>query len=403
MFNLPKTMSERYTPLYFLASLGAGGLTVTFFMFLMFLVPHPGQPVPVFEDIAAMFTTGGLAAQAMIVIAMAGIAVMAFTNIRLLIWNITQFAKFQKTTGWEKMRKTNAQSLSLAAPLAMAMTVNVGFILGLVFVPGLWSIVEYLFPMAMIAFLAIGIYALRLMGRFLRRIMVEGGFDMKANNSFAQMLPAFAFAMVGVGLAAPVAMTGNALVAGIAIPLSLFFLTAATIGTIIAMFLGMSSIVQNGTAPEAAPTLLVIIPILTVMSITWMRLTHGMHVHFDLHSSGGDTLVFLARVLGLQLIVGAIGLTVLRAQGYWSEFISSSKKSAGAYALICPGVALNVSLFFFINKGLVANEIIAKFGVAFWGLTGIAVALQIAMIWLMFRLNAKLLDSDIDAGLVPAE
>ena len=42
--------ANRYSPLYFLASVGAGGLTVTFFMWLMFWVPHTGRPVPIFED-----------------------------------------------------------------------------------------------------------------------------------------------------------------------------------------------------------------------------------------------------------------------------------------------------------------------------------------------------------------
>lgn len=30
-----------YHPLYFLASLGAGGMAVTFFLYFMFLVDHP--------------------------------------------------------------------------------------------------------------------------------------------------------------------------------------------------------------------------------------------------------------------------------------------------------------------------------------------------------------------------
>jgi hypothetical protein len=42
--------ARNYSPLYFLASLGAGGLAVTFFMWLMFWVPHPEQPVPIFEN-----------------------------------------------------------------------------------------------------------------------------------------------------------------------------------------------------------------------------------------------------------------------------------------------------------------------------------------------------------------
>ena len=61
--------ADKYSPLYFLASLGTGGLAVTFFMYLMFWVEHPGQPVPIFEDIASAFATGGLAQQAIILIA----------------------------------------------------------------------------------------------------------------------------------------------------------------------------------------------------------------------------------------------------------------------------------------------------------------------------------------------
>lgn len=391
MSLLPNPMRDRYSPLYFLASLGAGGLSVTFFMFLMFWVPHPGLPVPVFEDIIAAFQGGGLPLRSAIVVALAGVAIMGFMNIRLLVWNLRELSHFKRTDTWTAMEKSNAETQVMAAPLAMAMTVNVGFILGLVFVPGLWSVVEYLFPLAMAAFLTIGIYAMRLMARFLGRVLTDGGFDMAANNSFAQMLPAFAFAMVGVGLAAPVAMSLSPLTAGIAISLSLFFVTIATLGTIIAMVMGLSSILQHGTAREAAPTLMVVIPILTVLGIAWMRLSHGLHVNFDVHTSNGETLVFLARILSLQVMVGLIGVMVLRAQGYVANFINRDARSAGAYALVCPGVALNVMLHFFINKGLVANDLIAKFGVGYWTLTAIAIGLQVAMILLMFRLNAKLL------------
>jgi hypothetical protein len=62
--NAPPTRpADTWSPLYFLASLGAGGLAVTFFMFLMFWVPHPDQPVPVFEDIVAAFSQGSLPIQ----------------------------------------------------------------------------------------------------------------------------------------------------------------------------------------------------------------------------------------------------------------------------------------------------------------------------------------------------
>ena len=62
--------ADSYSPLYFLASLGAGGLSVTFFMYLMFWVPHPGQPVPVFEDILKYATSQDIIGQAMVAVAM---------------------------------------------------------------------------------------------------------------------------------------------------------------------------------------------------------------------------------------------------------------------------------------------------------------------------------------------
>ncbi len=75
---------------------------------------------------------------------------------------------------------------------------------GLAFVPGLWSIVEYLFPMALIAFIAIGWIAFSYIDDFLGRVLTKGGlFDVTSYNSFAQLLPAFALSMVAVGLSAP--------------------------------------------------------------------------------------------------------------------------------------------------------------------------------------------------------
>ncbi|MEZ5716799.1 MAG: hypothetical protein R3D85_17605 [Paracoccaceae bacterium] len=64
-----KRPADSYSPLYFLASLGAGGLAVTFFMFLFFWVPHPGRPVPIFEDVLSAFNHGYLPQQAAIVVA----------------------------------------------------------------------------------------------------------------------------------------------------------------------------------------------------------------------------------------------------------------------------------------------------------------------------------------------
>ena len=108
------------------------------------------------------------------------------------------------------------------------MSVNGLFIVGLVFVPGLWNVVEYLFPFALAAFLAIGAFALLIIGDFLGRVLTKGGvFDVTAHNSFAQLLPTFALAMIAVGLSAPAAMSTNSFVVSAGVMLSTFFGMAA--------------------------------------------------------------------------------------------------------------------------------------------------------------------------------
>ena len=75
------------------------------------------------------------------------IAVLALYHLRLLIWNISEYRKFHKTAAFEKLKNSNMEVTLMAIPLTLAMTVNVMFVTGAVFVPNLWSVIEYLFPL----------------------------------------------------------------------------------------------------------------------------------------------------------------------------------------------------------------------------------------------------------------
>jgi hypothetical protein len=396
--------ADTWSPLYFLASLGAGGLAVTFFMFLMFWVPHPDQPVPVFEDIVAAFSQGSLPIQLAIVLAVTGIAGFAFLNIKLLIWNLARLAEFRRTEAFEKLVTTNGETQLLAMPLALAMTVNAGFILGLVFVPGLWNVVEYLFPLAMIAFALIAFLAFRRIGAFLGRVLSDGGvFDVTANNSFAQLLPAFALSMTAVGMSAPAAMSLVPTTVGISLVLSIMLGTVAALYALVAAIVALGSMLRYGTSRESAPTLMVVVPILTILGIMTMRQEHGLHTTFEAHGGIADTLLLTTTILAIQAVFIALGLLVLKRQNYAATYLRGEVSSAGSYALVCPGVALSVMLHFWINKGLVGAGLIAKFGVAYWSLSALAIAAQVAMIVLVFILNRRHFSGRAPGHTVPAE
>ena len=399
----PTRPSDTYSPLYFLASVGAGGLSVTFFMWLMHWLPHPGRAVPTFEDIAAGFAAGGLLQQGMILVAVLAIAGLVALNLKSLAWNLKALSAWKQTEAFAKFSKTNAQSQLMAMPLALAMSINGLFIAGLVFVPGLWSVIEYLFPMAVIGFLAVAVLAFRIYGDFLGRVLTEGGFNCAANNSFGQMLPAFAFAMIGVGLAAPAALSGNAAMAGISLVLSSFFLITALLIGALGLILGFRSMMENGVAPETAPTLMIVMPLATILGIMMLRQGHGLHETLGAAENVAGTFMMLTQLVALQVLFAIFGLFILIRQGYAQTWLFGEKHSAGSYALVCPGVAFAVLVHFWVNKGLVDIGLVAKFGAAYWALTAVALAAQVAMLWLVWHLNRRHFGAPRTPQAVPAE
>ena len=381
--------ADTWSPLYFLASVGAGGLSVTFFMYLMHWVPHPGRTVPVFEDIAAALGRGEPALTAAITVALLGIAIFGALNLSLLVWNLRKMRGFRASATGQALANSNAQTQMMALPLALAMSINGGFILGLVFVPGLWSVIEYLFPLAMVAFLAVGWLAFRQLGGFIARVTAPGGFDCARNNSFAQMLPAFALAMTGVGLAAPAALSANVTVAGISLIVSGFFLIAAAVIVLVGLVLGLRSILENGVAAEQAPTLMMIVPITTILGILMLRQAHGLEASFGLPMEGAEKMMLLTRLMSVEVLFALFGLTVLTATGYVRRFLTGDAISPGNYALVCPPVAMSVLTQFWINAGLVGAGLIEKFGTAYWALTAIAIVLQALAIALLVFLHRR--------------
>ena len=381
--------ADTWSPLYVLASVGAGGLSVTFFMYLMHWVPHPGRTVPVFEDITAALGRGEPALTAAITVALLGIAIFGALNLSLLVWNLRKMRGFRASATGQALANSNAQTQMMALPLALAMSINGGFILGLVFVPGLWSVIEYLFPLAMVAFLAVGWLAFRQLGGFIARVTAPGGFDCARNNSFAQMLPAFALAMTGVGLAAPAALSANGTVAGISLIVSSFFLIAAAVIVLVGLVLGLRSILENGVAAEQAPTLMMIVPITTILGILMLRQAHGLEASFGLPMEGAEKMMLLTRLMSVEVLFALFGLTVLATTGYVRRFLTGDAISPGNYALVCPPVAMSVLTQFWINAGLVGAGLIEKFGTAYWALTAIAIVLQALAIALLVFLHRR--------------
>jgi len=381
-------LKEKYNPMYFLAALGSGGLSVSFFMYLMFLVPHPKTPMATYDQVFPALMNGDWLS---FVVAFSLVFIIAFAifHFKLLFWNIKQYKAFKQTEAYNTLMNSNAEVTLMAMPLTFAMTINVCFVLGAVFVPGLWSIVEFLFPGALIGFAVAGYYGLKIFMDYFSRLITTGDFDFTKNNNLSQMISIFAFSMIAVGFAAPGAMSHNIAINAIGIFGAIFFGSISLLLILIKLTIGFKSIFEQGVGSEASPSLWIMIPILTLLGITMIRISFGLDHHFNQELEKASLFTITSIVLALQLIFGMLGFFVMKRIGYFEEFVHGEKKSPVSFALICPGVAFMVFGFFFVNMGLTLNGVVDKYSIAYFILLIPFMFIQYKTIVYFFKLKGK--------------
>lgn len=381
-------LREKYLPTCFLSALGAGGLSVSFFMYLMFLVPHSNTPMATYDFILpALLKADWLSF--VISFSLVFIIAFAFLHFKLLIWNTKQFNLYKKTDAYKNLLNSNGQITLMTLPLTFAMTINVCFILGAVFIPGLWGVVEYLFPFALIGFIVVGYFALKIFFEYFSRLLTTGDFDFSKNNNLSQMISIFALSMIAVGFAAPGAMSHNIIVNSIGIFGALFFASLAMFLMLIKLTIGFKNMLEQGLNLEAAPSIWIIIPILTLLGITFIRVSFGLEHNYETPLNKSSLFVFTSFVLSLQIIFGILGYMVMKKMGYFEKFIESNDKSALSFALICPGVAFFVFGMFFVNFGLSFNGIVDKYSLAYFLFMLPFIYIQIKTIIYFFKLFKK--------------
>lgn len=408
--GLRRNLGAEYSPTLFLASLGNGGMAVGFYVYLHFMIKHmkidvPGFKKPVtvpmaeFNAIKQAITAGDTVTSVLIGLALVAILVFAVRHYFFLFWNLSELKIFKKTPAYQELLNSNREISLASIPLTLAMSINVFFVLAAVFVPGVWSVVEFLFPGALLGFFAVGIYATQIFVKFFARALATGDLNCAENNSLSMMIAVFAFSMLAVGFAAPGAMSTTQLTSALGIIGSMFFLSATILMGMMTLFMGFRAMMEHGINVENSPTIWILVPILTLIGITLARVDHGLHMNLKVHTDPGGLFTSLFFLASLQVLFGLLGWFVMKKIGYFEKFINGDGKSHMSYALICPGVALFVFGMFTLHLGLARpmemgnpdSAVIAKFGIAYWIIMAGLAYVQVKTIMMIFKLDKKLL------------
>jgi hypothetical protein len=380
-----------FNPHYFLSALGAGGLAITFFLYPMFMVPHPQTPMVSYESILRVFQGENPLISTLLALDLLAVLIFSFVHFHLLLKSLSAFRRFRRSSAYTLLRRGNGEVSLMAIPLTISMSMNLVFVVASLFIPGLWQVVEWLFPFALVIYAAIGIYALRIFGAYFLRLLTNGGFDFDANNNLSQLLAIFAFAMIATGLAGPGAMSHNQAVNAVGIFGSLFFLSLSLLLAMVKLVLGMKSMLRHGIDSEKSYTVWILLPILTLFGISGIRIIMGLHHGFDAPLSRPGLFIITSVILSLEIIIGLLGYKVMRQLGYFENYLRGNKRDAGSFALVCPGVAFFVFGFFFINFGLLKNGLVSPMSPIYFLLLAPFIWVQIKTISVFIKLNCHVM------------
>lgn len=340
-----KHKTVEFSPLHGLASLGAGGLSISFFIWLMFLTPHPDSPVPTYES---LLLAKSLGSAGWITLVTTLVAVMSVAHYGLLIWWLMQG---RQTPDASRAAQHEGQShiFKMILPLVLAMSVNVSFVLGVVFVPHLWKSKEILFPFALFAFLLLFLIATK---RWLdqRASLTMPGISYKGKG-LIELLATFAFAMITVGFSASAAMSHSVWIYTSGMALS-FLGLGMSIWTAIRVLIDRVPVLKvHPIAATSTGSLLMGVPILTVLGIATYRVMVGNTHHFGI-TIGQDVIAgVLATIFISQILIFMLATPTFIRTGGWLTLMAREPQGA-SFSLICPGVGFFVLGMFVVAKGL---------------------------------------------------
>lgn len=333
-------MAKRsFSPLSLLAALGAGGIAVAPFAVMQYLFPHPKGLV----TRAAMHAPeAGLASWQSALVAPFEAAMLFFAGLHAILL-VLLLARFLAASRRGEYEDTSADPLSgaqmLAPHLAIAMLFNVFIGVVRYFVPFLQTAFQDLMLPALIAWLVLLGFTLKGVYQQLGNAF-ERPFDLHQAR-FGWMLLPFALGMVSVvgsGIAAMAKAPGVAHVAA-------FFTLVGGMGALFLLVVKLLTLMQvhyqQPGLPDrhSLPSILAVVPILTVLAVIGFRLAHYAHAQLGMHLEWAGP-VIVASVFAFQTFYLGFGFVLMRT--YLMRDFWRGEYHPAQWGMVCPFVAWSV-------------------------------------------------------------
>lgn len=328
---------KNFNPLSFLASVGAGGISVAPFVLFQYTIPHGKGLIGLSQVLQHGAETGNTLFYYLLLGIMIVFALLHFVLTFNLSGKLIAYKKTPDFKDYMSNPQRNTSILALFTSLGMTFNVFIGVVR--FFVPYLHQNFQLLMLPALIVWSVLWFFLMRTEIKVLKSAF-EKDFDL-TKLSFGWLLHPFALSMVTVAGSGIAAMAVNPSIAHTA---AFMTLTSGSMGVFL-LFVKLFSVFQSHFSmkgmPERQflPSLLVVIPITTLFAIVMFRLGHYIEHQFGAHFDVYFKLVTLIPFT-FQTWYFIFGLSMLK--NYFRKDFFRKEYYVSLWAFICPFIAYAV-------------------------------------------------------------
>lgn len=321
-----------FSPLIFLSPLGAGGISVAFFVLINYTIDH-GKGLINFTQ-----THEILSGPAEIFYSFLEVGMLAFILFHLVLTflYLPDLFRWLKTEGYKNFIKNPLTNSGILAPfISITMTMNVFLASVRYFVPQMAENLQSLMLPGLIAWSLIWVFLMRIEVKLLKTSFTES-FDMNKIN-FGWLLHPFALGMVSVTGAGIAAMSQTPALAHIAFfmllvsgSMGLFLLIVKTVALFKSHF-----VAEGLPEKQFLPSLLIIVPNITLYALIAFRVGHYLQNNFDVNLNVYYMIV-MTTAFAFQTWYLIFGISLLK------DYLNNHFRNeyhVSQWGLVCPFVA----------------------------------------------------------------
>lgn len=346
-------MKKQFNPLFFLASLGAGWISITPFAFMQYSVPHGAWLVSLADIIALNLNTGQWIFYGILFAIMWIFAVIHFIMTIAFLKKLFTWKKTDEAKTYLDDPLKNAGIVTPLLSLAMTMNVFIGSIR--FFIPWFSAHLQDVMLPALIVWLILVLVSVITVVKLLKKSF-EKWFDVEKIN-FGWLLYPFALGMVAVVWAGMAALAHTVWIANTAaffafmVGTMWFFLFSVKLITIFKKHFASK---EGLGEKQFLPSFLIVLPNVTLYALIAFRLTHYMGHQLEI-SVVGASFAIVVGAFAFSSWYLIFGLSLLK--DYFKKHFVKKEFYVTQWGLICPFVAYAV-LGSFMYQQFFGNKIV---------------------------------------------